>query len=120
MEGSKEITSVTPCLIYRQGILDVEVRYMVSLNELIDELDCTLEDFLDQVTLAIDLLEEGEQEEAVEVLKGLEEDLFDFLGYEEMEEGEEVEQEEEDQEEDQEEEEEEEKPKKSSGKKGKK
>ncbi|OPX60581.1 MAG: hypothetical protein A4E30_01129 [Methanomassiliicoccales archaeon PtaB.Bin215] len=87
---------------------------MVSLNDLIEELDCTLEDFLDQVTLAIDLLEEGEQEEAVEVLKGLEEDLFDFLGYEEMEEGEEEEGEEE------EEEEEEEKPKKAPAKKAKK
>lgn len=86
---------------------------MVSLNDLIEELDCTLEDFLDQVTLAIDLLEEGEQEEAVEVLKGLEEDLFDFLGYEEMEEGEEEEAEEE-------EEEEEEPPKKAPAKKGKK
>ncbi|KAF5066718.1 hypothetical protein DSECCO2_261030 [anaerobic digester metagenome] len=85
---------------------------MVSLNDLIEELDCTLEDFLDQVTLAIDLLEEGEQEEAVEVLKGLEEDLFDFLGYEEMEEGEE--------EEEEEEEKEEEKPKKAPAKKGKK
>ncbi len=85
---------------------------MVSLNDLIEELDCTLEDFLDQVTLAIDLLEEGEQEEAVEVLKGLEEDLFDFLGYEEMEEGEE--------EGEEEEEEEEEKPKKAPAKKGKK
>ena len=84
---------------------------MVSLNDLIEELDCTLEDFLDQVTLAIDLLEEGEQEEAVEVLKGLEEDLFDFLGYEEMEEGEEGEEEEE------EEEKEEEKPKKAPAKK---
>ncbi|MBN1109158.1 MAG: hypothetical protein JXA45_00200 [Methanomassiliicoccales archaeon] len=59
---------------------------MVSLNDLIEELDCTLEDFLDQVTLAIDLLEEGEQEEAIEVLKGLEEDLFDFMGYEDIEE----------------------------------
>lgn len=87
---------------------------MVSLNDLIEELDCTLEDFLDQVTLAIDLLEEGEQEEAVEVLKGLEEDLFDFLGYEEMEEGEEEGEEEE------EEEEEEEKPKKAPAKKAKK
>lgn len=87
---------------------------MVSLNDLIEELDCTLEDFLDQVTLAIDLLEEGEQEEAVEVLKGLEEDLFDFLGYEEMEEGEEEEEEEE------EEEKEEEKPKKAPAKKAKK
>ena len=87
---------------------------MVSLNDLIEELDCTLEDFLDQVTLAIDLLEEGAQEEAVEVLKGLEEDLFDFLGYEEMEEGEEGEEEEE------EEEKEEEKPKKAPAKKGKK
>ena len=87
---------------------------MVSLNDLIEELDCTLEDFLDQVTLAIDLLEEGEQEEAVEVLKGLEEDLFDFLGYEEVEEEEKSEEEEEG------EEEAEEKPKKASGKKGKK
>lgn len=87
---------------------------MVSLNDLIEELDCTLEDFLDQVTLAIDLLEEGEQEEAVEVLKGLEEDLFDFLGYEEMEEGEEGEEEE------GEEEKVEEKPKKAPTKKGKK
>jgi len=94
--------------------LEAEVKHMVSLNDLIEELDCTLEDFLDQVTLAIDLLEEGEQEEAVEVLKGLEEDLFDFLGYEEMEEGEEEEGEEE------EEEEEEEKPKKAPAKKAKK
>jgi hypothetical protein len=94
--------------------LDAEVIHMVSLNDLIEELDCTLEDFLDQVTLAIDLLEEGEQEEAVEVLKGLEEDLFDFLGYEEMEEGEEGEEEEE------EEEKVEEKPKKAPTKKGKK
>jgi hypothetical protein len=92
--------------------LEDEVKHMVSLNDLIEELDCTLEDFLDQVTLAIDLLEEGEQEEAVEVLKGLEEDLFDFLGYEEMEEGEE--------EEEEEEEKEEEKPKKAPAKKGKK
>lgn len=90
---------------------------MVSLNDLIEELDCTLEDFLDQVTLAIDLLEEGEQEEAVEVLKGLEEDLFDFLGYEEMEEGE---GEEEAEEEEEEEKEEEKKPKKAPAKKGKK
>lgn len=89
---------------------------MVSLNDLIEELDCTLEDFLDQVTLAIDLLEEGEQDEAVEVLKGLEEDLFDFLGYEEVEEGEEAEGEEEEEEE----KEEEEKPKKAPAKKGKK
>ncbi len=90
---------------------------MVSLNDLIEELDCTLEDFLDQVTLAIDLLEEGEQEEAVEVLKGLEDDLFDFLGYEEMEEGE-AEGEEEAEEE--EEKKEEKKPKKAPAKKGKK
>lgn len=95
--------------------MEAEVKHMVSLNDLIDELDCTLEEFLDQVTLAIDLLEEGEQEEAVEVLKGLEEDLFDFLGYEEMEEGEEAEAEEEE-----EEEEVEEKPKKAAPKKGKK
>lgn len=91
---------------------------MVSLNDLIEELDCTLEDFLDQVTLAIDLLEEGEQDEAVEVLKGLEEDLFDFLGYEEMEEGDEAEGEGEEEEE--EKEKEEEKPKKAPAKKGKK
>jgi hypothetical protein len=103
--------SNTPCLIYWQGILENEVRHMVSLNDLIEELDCTLEDFLDQVTLAIDLLEEGEQEEAVEVLKGLEEDLFDFLGYEEMEEGEE---------EGEEEEEDEEKPKDAPAKKERK
>ncbi|MHC1680900.1 MAG: hypothetical protein AB9860_06605 [Methanomassiliicoccales archaeon] len=88
---------------------------MVSLNDLIEELDCTLEDFLDQVTLAIDLLEEGEQEEAVEVLKGLEDDLFDFLGYEEMDEAEG-----EGEEEAEEEKEEEKKPKKAPAKKAKK
>ena len=92
---------------------------MVSLNDLIEELDCTLEDFLDQITLAIDLLDEGEKDEAVEVLKGLEEDLFDFLGYEEVAEGEEGEGEAE-AEEEEEEEEEEEKPKKAPAKKGKK
>lgn len=90
---------------------------MVSLNDLIEELDCTLEDFLDQITLAIDLLDEGEKDEAVEVLKGLEEDLFDFLGYEEMEEGEESEESEDEESED---EEDEEKPKKAPAKKGKK
>ncbi len=88
---------------------------MVSLNDLIEELDCSLEDFLDQVTLAIDLLEEGEQEEAVEVLKGLEEDLFDFLGYEETDEGEEEEEEKEEVKEVVKE-----KPKKAPAKKGKK
>ncbi len=90
---------------------------MVSLNDLIEELDCTLEDFLDQVTLAIDLLEEGEQEEAVEVLKGLEDDLFDFLGYEEMDE---AEGEGEEGAEEEKEKEEEKKPKKAPAKKGKK
>ncbi|HIH76786.1 MAG TPA: hypothetical protein HA343_05680 [Methanomassiliicoccales archaeon] len=90
---------------------------MVSLNDLIEELDCTLEDFLDQVTLAIDLLEEGEQEEAVEVLKGLEDDLFDFLGYEEMDE---AEGEGEEEAEEEKEKEEEKKPKKAPAKKGKK
>ncbi len=90
---------------------------MVSLNDLIEELDCSLEDFLDQVTLAIDLLEEGEQEEAVEVLKGLEEDLFDFLGYEETDEGAEEEEEEEKEEV---KEVVKEKPKKAPAKKGKK
>ncbi|HPR99003.1 MAG TPA: hypothetical protein P5202_05565 [Methanomassiliicoccales archaeon] len=88
---------------------------MVSLNDLIEELDCSLEDFLDQVTLAIDLLEEGEQEEAVEVLKGLEEDLFDFLGYEETDEGAEEEEEKEEVKEVVKE-----KPKKAPAKKGKK
>ena len=90
---------------------------MVSLNDLIEELDCTLEDFLDQVTLAIDLLEEGEQEEAVEVLKGLEDDLFDFLGYEEMDE---AEAEGEEEAEEEKEKEEVKKPKKAPAKKGKK
>ena len=90
---------------------------MVSLNDLIEELDCTLEDFLDQVTLAIDLLEEGEQEEAVEVLKGLEDDLFDFLGYEDMDE---AEGEGEEEAEEEKEKEEEKKPKKAPAKKGKK
>jgi hypothetical protein len=97
--------------------LDDEVKHMVSLNDLIEELDCTLEDFLDQVTLAIDLLEEGEQEEAVEVLKGLEDDLFDFLGYEEMDE---AEGEGEEEAEEEKEKEEEKKPKKAPAKKGKK
>jgi len=97
--------------------LDDEVKNMVSLNDLIEELDCTLEDFLDQVTLAIDLLEEGEQEEAVEVLKGLEDDLFDFLGYEEMDE---AEAEGEEEAEEEKEKEEVKKPKKAPAKKGKK
>jgi hypothetical protein len=97
--------------------LEDEVKHMVSLNDLIEELDCTLEDFLDQVTLAIDLLEEGEQEEAVEVLKGLEDDLFDFLGYEDMDE---AEGEGEEEAEEEKEKEEEKKPKKAPAKKGKK
>lgn len=85
----------------------------LSFPEIFDILDCSMEDMLDVLSQAIDMLEEGKSEDALTVLKALEEDMFDFLGY--VDEGElEVEEcgceaEESDEEED---EEEEEKPKK--------
>ena len=53
----------------------------LSLPEIFDILDCSLEDMLDVLSQAIDMLEEGKTEDAIEVLKALEEDMFDFLGY---------------------------------------
>jgi hypothetical protein len=40
-----------------------------------------MEDMLDVLSQAIDMLEEGKKDDALEVLKALEEDMFDFLGY---------------------------------------
>jgi len=54
---------------------------MVTLGELFDELDYELEDMLDALSQAIDLIEDGKAKEGVEVLKALEEDMFDFLDY---------------------------------------
>lgn len=54
---------------------------MVTLGELFDELDYELEDMLDVLSQAIDLIEDGKVKEGVEVLKALEEDMFDFLDY---------------------------------------
>ncbi|MFA5312043.1 MAG: hypothetical protein WC375_01850 [Methanomassiliicoccales archaeon] len=54
---------------------------MVTLGELFDELDYELEDMLDALSQAIDLVEDGKVKEGVEVLKALEEDMFDFLDY---------------------------------------
>jgi hypothetical protein len=54
---------------------------MVTLGELFDELDFELEDMLDVLSQAIDLIEDGKVKEGVEVLKALEEDMFDFLDY---------------------------------------
>ncbi|OPY31009.1 MAG: hypothetical protein A4E32_01991 [Methanomassiliicoccales archaeon PtaU1.Bin124] len=61
---------------------------MVTLGELFDELDYELEDMLDVLSQAIDLIEDGKVKEGVEVLKALEEDMFDFLDYVDVEEGE--------------------------------
>lgn len=63
---------------------------MVTLGELFDELDYELEDMLDVLSQAIDLIGDGKVKEGVEVLKALEEDMFDFLDYVDAEEGEEV------------------------------
>jgi hypothetical protein len=54
---------------------------MVTLGELFDELDFELEDMLDVLSQAIDLIEDGKVKEGVEILKALEEDMFDFLDY---------------------------------------
>ncbi|QLH75437.1 MAG: hypothetical protein HPY73_08340 [Methanomassiliicoccales archaeon] len=59
---------------------------MVTLGELFDELDYELEDMLDALSQAIDLIEDGKVKEGVEVLKALEEDMFDFLDYVDVEE----------------------------------
>ena len=53
----------------------------LSFPEIFDILDCSMEDMLDVLSQAIDMLEEGKNEDALEVLKALEEDMFDFLGY---------------------------------------
>jgi hypothetical protein len=53
----------------------------LSFPEIFDILDCSMEDMLDVLSQAIDMLEEGKGEDALEVLKALEEDMFDFLGY---------------------------------------
>ena len=53
----------------------------LSFPEIFDILDCSMEDMLDVLSQAIDMLEEGKTEDALEVLKALEEDMFDFLGY---------------------------------------
>lgn len=54
---------------------------MVTLGELFDELDFELEDMLDVLSQAIDLIEDGKVKEGLEILKALEEDMFDFLDY---------------------------------------
>ena len=53
----------------------------LSFPEIFDILDCSMEDMLDVLSQAIDMLEQGKKEDALEVLKALEEDMFDFLGY---------------------------------------
>jgi hypothetical protein len=53
----------------------------LSFPEIFDILDCSMEDMLDVLSQAIDMLEEGKTEDALTVLKALEEDMFDFLGY---------------------------------------
>jgi hypothetical protein len=63
---------------------------MVTLGELFDELDYELEDMLDVLSQAIDLVEDGKVKEGIEILRALEEDMFDFLDYVDAEEGEEV------------------------------
>ena len=96
---------------------------MVTLGELFDELDYELEDMLDVLSQAIDLIEDGKVKEGVEILKALEEDMFDFLDYVDVDEEEvdiiiadEAEGEEAEDDDEEEEDEEEEKPK-SKGKK---
>ncbi|MGD0817760.1 MAG: hypothetical protein ABR986_05100 [Methanomassiliicoccales archaeon] len=58
-----------------------EENMELSFPEIFDILDCSMEDMLDVLSQAIDMLEEGKNEDALEVLKALEEDMFDFLGY---------------------------------------
>ncbi len=58
-----------------------EENMELSFPEIFDILDCSMEDMLDVLSQAIDMLEEGKKEDAIEVLKALEEDMFDFLGY---------------------------------------
>ena len=58
-----------------------EENMELSFPEIFDILDCSMEDMLDVLSQAIDMLEEGKGEDALEVLKALEEDMFDFLGY---------------------------------------
>jgi hypothetical protein len=58
-----------------------EENMELSFPEIFDILDCSMEDMLDVLSQAIDMLEEGKTEGALEVLKALEEDMFDFLGY---------------------------------------
>lgn len=57
---------------------------MVVMTEMFDEIEYEIEDMLDVLSEAIDMIEEGKAEEGLEVLKALEEDMFDFLGYVEV------------------------------------
>jgi hypothetical protein len=59
---------------------------MVIMTEMFDEIEYEIEDMLDVLSEAIDMIEEGKVEEGLEVLKALEEDMFDFLGYVEVDE----------------------------------
>jgi hypothetical protein len=62
------------------------VFQMVIMTEMFDEIEYEIEDMLDVLSEAIDMIEEGKVEEGLEVLKALEEDMFDFLGYVEVDE----------------------------------
>jgi hypothetical protein len=59
---------------------------MVVMTEMFDEIEFEIEDMLDVLSEAIDMIEEGKVEEGLEVLKALEEDMYDFLGYVEVDE----------------------------------
>ena len=58
-----------------------DVNMELSFPEIFDILDCSMEDMLDVLSQAIDMLEQGKKDDALEVLKALEEDMFDCLGY---------------------------------------
>ncbi len=57
----------------------------MRLTEAFNEIDSQIDEMLDEISEAIDLLEKDKKEEAMEILVDLEENLLDFLGYEECE-----------------------------------
>ncbi len=55
---------------------------MSTLEESVMEIDDAINDMLDKVSTALDLLEKKEVDEAMSILAECEENMLDYLGYE--------------------------------------
>jgi peptidoglycan hydrolase CwlO-like protein len=57
---------------------------MVTLGSAYEDMDNELESMLDMVSEALNLLEKGKKEDAINLLADLEDAMLDFLDYEEV------------------------------------